>query len=220
MHSREKHREPVLVEGFRVGIDAGEVMRVLGGGKGVEQTRERFERAVTRAIATAEGLIAPKGIYTVVAGKDLPGSDVFADLEKVAFCICTIGPDLEREVSELSKREEILRAVVLDSAGSVAAEAVADYMDAEIQAVAKAEGLKTSCRASPGYGNWDIGEQASIFRLLPGDKIGVRLSESFMMIPRKSISFAIHIAEKPARMRSENSCRNCDIEDCPYRLLD
>ena len=45
------------------------------------------------------------------------------------------------------------------------------------------------------------------------------LSESFMMIPRKSVSFAIHIAEKPARMRSENSCRNCDIKDCPYRLL-
>ena len=114
----------------------------------------------------------------------------------------------------------MLRAVVLDAAGSVAAEAAAEYMDRAIQERAAAEGLRTSCRASPGYGDWDVREQKALFGLVPAGRIGVRLSESGMMIPRKSVSFAIHIDENPTRMRSENSCRNCDREDCPYRLLE
>ncbi|MCK4236682.1 MAG: hypothetical protein KAX38_06160, partial [Candidatus Krumholzibacteria bacterium] len=153
-------------------------------------------------------------------GRLLPRSKVFADLDRVAFCICTIGPRLEKEVSALSEKGELLRAVVLDSVGSVSAEAAAEHVDRVIQAGASREGLKTSCRASPGYGDWDIREQASIFDLLPGDRIGVSLTGSFMMVPRKSVSFAIQIAEKPIRMRSENSCRNCDIKDCPYRLVE
>ena len=219
MHSSKENRKPVLVDAFSIRIDPREVTRLLGRKKGAGDVSVRFTQAIDRAIAAAADLIAPKGVYAVTAGKDLAGSQVFADLEKVAFCICTIGPALEREVSELSKREELLEAVVLDSVGSVAAETVAEYMDEQIQALAMQQGLKTSCRASPGYGDWDIREQASIFRLLPGESVGVSLSESFMMMPRKSVSFAIHIAEKPARMRSENSCRNCDIKDCPYRLL-
>lgn len=185
----------------------------------VAGTSERFAQVIDEAIEAAHGLVSPKGIYAVTAGRNLPESNMFEDLELVAFCICTIGPELEREVTALSEKEELLGAVVLDSVGSVAAEAVADYMDGEIQVLAAKDGLKTSCRSSPGYGDWDIREQTAIFRLLPGDRIGVSLSESLMMIPRKSVSFAIHIAKKPARMRSENSCRNCDIEDCPYRLL-
>jgi hypothetical protein len=221
LEGEEKQVEPVQIEGFSVVVDPEEVRRLLGyRDEGIEGTEERVARAIEESIGIGSGLIEPKGIYTVTAGGSLPGSRMFEDLERVAFCICTIGPGVEREVSALTGRGEILRALVLDSVGSVAAEAVAEHIDGEIQALASLEGLKTSCRSSPGYGDWDIREQACIFSLLPGERVGVTLSESFMMIPRKSITFAIHIAEKPARMRSKESCRNCDILDCPYRLLE
>ena len=211
--------EPVIVEEFGVHIDQHEVYRLLGkqGGSG---SRERFEGVVGEAIEHAMGLLNPKGIYLVTSGCALPESVQFEDFEKVAFCVCTIGPGLEQEVSALSEKGNILKAVVLDSVGSVAAEATAEYMDQQIQELAAREGLLTSCRASPGYGDWNIEEQASIFRLLPAKRIGVRLTERYMMVPRKSVSFAVHIAKEPRRMRSENSCRNCDREDCPYRLTE
>jgi hypothetical protein len=213
--------ELIILEGFSVRIDPAEVMRFLGSREGGrEGTGRRLEKAVEEALSMAQGLLAPKGIYTVIAGRDLPGSKMFDELERVAFCICTIGPGVEKEISALSEKGELLEAIVLDSIGSVAAEAVAEYIDGRIQAEALREGLKTSCRVSPGYGDWDIREQVSIFHLLPGERIGVRLSEGYMMIPRKSISFAIQIAEEPIRMRSENSCANCDRVDCPYRLLE
>jgi hypothetical protein len=213
--------EPVVVDDIEVRLDRAEILRLLGRrGETGDTGNERLEAALTEAMQLAGRLIEPKGIYTIAAGRDLPGSDQFSDLERVAFCICTIGPGIEREVTSLSEGGELLRAVVLDSVGSVAAEAVAEVLDQQIHEIAAAEGLKTSCRASPGYGDWDIREQEAIFLLLPAESIGVKLSESFMMIPRKSVSFAVDISEKPVRMRSENSCRNCDRIDCRFRILE
>ena len=177
---------------------------------------ERLEEVLVESIESAGRLISAAGIWVEASGGDLPGSNVFDGLERVAYCVCTVGPELEEEVTRLSGEGALLRAVVLDAAGSVGAE----YMDRAIQDMAAAEGLKTSCRASPGYGDWDVREQSAIFELVPGGRIGVRLSESGMMIPRKSVSFAIHIDKNPARLRSENSCRNCDRTDCSYKLLE
>ena len=210
--------EPVVVEGFSVAVDAAQVRRFLGTKNGQQAEPDpRYDDLLGECLAAAGKLISPKGMYVYAAGRELPGSRTFAALDRMAFCVCTIGGSLEEEVTRLSAGGELLRAVVLDSIGSVAAEAVADFVDKRIGADAAREGLKTSCRASPGYGDWDIREQAAIFRLLPAERIGVRLSETFMMIPRKSISFAMHIAEEPAMLRSENSCRTCGRTDCPYR---
>lgn len=233
----EEIMEPVILTDFEIEILPSEVKRLLGhreepgavrdrGTPGVEAGRQgtdpagRLEQAIDEAISRAGELLWTAGVYVVGTGDDLQGSSVFEGLERVAYCVCTIGPALEEEVTRLSGGDELLRAVVLDSAGSVAAEAVAEYMDRRIQEEAARSGLKTSCRASPGYGDWDVREQAKLFRIVPADRIGVTLSESSMMMPRKSVSFAIHIAERPERLRSENSCRNCDRMDCPYKLLE
>jgi hypothetical protein len=210
-----------LIDNIDIDIDQLEVQRLLGSREDSRfRENKRFNDAYEESIARAGDLIEPRGIYTVAAGRDLPGSRMFEALERMAFCICTVGGRLEEEVTALSSGGDILKAVVLDAIGSVAAESTADFMEKRIRDEAMRDGLEVSCRASPGYGDWDIREQACIFRLLPADRIGVRLSESFMMTPRKSVSFAVHIAEHPVRLRSENSCRNCDVENCPYRLLE
>lgn len=210
--------EPIIVEGFDVAVDPAEVRRFLGTkGRGKPAPGERYGELLKEMLDVGAKLIAPRGIYVYAAGRELPGSSTFEHLDRMAFCVCTIGPALEAEVTRLTEKDELLRAVVLDSIGSVAAEAVAGYIDERIGEEAAREGLKTSCRGSPGYGDWDVREQASIFTLLSAGRIGVRLSESFMMIPRKSISFAMHVAKEPARLRSESSCENCGKRDCRFR---
>jgi len=211
--------EPVILENFSVAIDPAGVRRFLGSkGRKRPAPGERYDDVVNDEMRAAVPLIAPKGIYTYAAGLELAGSKIFAHLDRMAFCVCTIGPALEAEVTRLAGAGELLKAVVLDSIGSVAAEAVAEYMDTRIAEENAREGLKTSCRASPGYGDWDVCEQAAVFALLPAARIGVSLSERFMMTPRKSISFAMHVAKEPERLRSENSCGNCGRTDCLYRL--
>ena len=60
--------------------------------------------------------------------------------------------------------------------------------------------------------------QRSIFELVEAGRIGVSLSAGCMMIPRKSVSFAVHVAREPETLRSENSCENCGRKNCEYRV--
>ncbi|MCK4550283.1 MAG: hypothetical protein KAU49_08925 [Candidatus Krumholzibacteria bacterium] len=218
--------DPVILEGFDIEPDGAELSRLLGRKNGeaigapAAAAAGKIEAALDSALEESKGLIEPKAIYLMAAGADLPGSDIFVALEKVAFCVCTIGPALEERVTALSKEGDMLAAVVLDAIGSAAAEATARYANDHIEEAAAAVGLKISCRASPGYGNWDVKEQKKLFELVPAGRIGVTLTKSSMMVPRKSVSFAVHIAEDPVRLRSEGSCRNCDMETCPYRIPD
>lgn len=211
--------EPVVLESFEVPVDLAEVRRFLGAkGRGKPAPAGRYDDILGDAMADARRLVAAKAIYIYAAGRELPGSKIFAHLDRMAFCICTVGPALEAEVTRRSAAGDLLKAVVLDAIGSVAAESTASYVDDRIAAEAAREGLKTSCRASPGYGDWDVREQGAIFKLLPAARIGVSLSETFMMTPRKSVSFAVHVAAEPERLRSENSCENCGKSECRYRL--
>ena len=213
---------PNIVEGFDIELDPAEVHRLLGkkGGRGAGDRAPdpRVDRAIAEALDAARGLVAPRAIYVYARGRELPGSRMFERLERMAFCVCTIGPGLEDEVARLTRRDELLRAVALDAAGSAAAEATADRIEGLIAAEAAREGLRTSCRASPGYGDWDVAGQRSIFELVEAGRIGVSLSAGCMMIPRKSVSFAVHVAREPETLRSENSCENCGRKNCEYRV--
>jgi hypothetical protein len=209
--------DPVVLKDFEISIERKEVIRLLGSRGGESSPPEgRADAAVDEALEAAGPLISPAGVYKIVKGSDL-ASGIFASLERIALCVCTIGPSLEEEVARLSAEGNLLRAVCLDAAGSAAAETVACYFDDRIKERAAETGLKTSCRASPGYGDWDVRGQKDLFELVDGSLAGVTLSETCMMTPRKSVSFALHIDEKPVRLRSENSCENCDMEICPYK---
>jgi hypothetical protein len=127
--------EPVILEDFDVAIDTAEVRRFLGSKNAGRPAPEgRYDGILRETMEKAGRLIAPKGIYTYAAGRELPGSTIFAHLDRMAFCVCTIGPALEAEVTRLSASGELLGAVVLDAIGSVAAEAAATYIDERLAA--------------------------------------------------------------------------------------
>jgi len=90
------------------------------------------------------------------------------------------------------KKNEMLRGLVVDALGSEAAEEAAEQVDKILCKEARKMDLWPSRRFSPGYKNWDIKEQKYIFQILPVEDIGVTLTKSYMMVPRKSVSFRIN----------------------------
>jgi len=91
------------------------------------------------------------------------------------------------------QNNEMTRALILDAFASEAAEEVARQSDRILAHKAREFDLWPSKRFSPGYKSWPLTEQKFIFSLLPGEEIGVNLNpQSWMMIPRKSISFRIN----------------------------
>lgn len=180
------------IENFTVEFDEKKILRLIGYKKRPTEIKEPIKSLITEEKEKLDYLLHPASIYTIVGYDETNKHLVFKDAEKVAICICTIGPELEQEVKELMEKNEMTRALILDALGSEAAEEVAIQSDRILAEKAKEMNLWPSKRFSPGYGKWDIKEQRFIFRMLPAADIEVRLTESCMMVPRKSVSYRIN----------------------------
>ena len=206
-----------IIENFRITVDQKEILRLLGHTSKNKDLKDGTRKLVLEMIKHSEELIRPKGIYTIKEAKELPVECLFESAEKVAFCICTIGNFLEKEVGALSRKGELTKAVILDAIGSVAAESVAEHFNQVIANEAKKKKLHCSIRFSPGYGGWKLEAQRFIFDLLPSEKIGVRLNRSFMMIPRKSVSFAVNLSKNRFKDKNSDPCKVCGLKECRFR---
>ena len=84
----------------------------------------------------------------------------------------------------LLEQKKILQAFILDSIGSVAIEELMNNICNDIK---EKYGTITK-RFSPGYGDWPLTNQYDLLKWIGAEKIGISLSPTFQMIPRKSIS--------------------------------
>ncbi|MFC1861070.1 vitamin B12 dependent-methionine synthase activation domain-containing protein, partial [Chloroflexota bacterium] len=109
----------------------------------------------------------------------------------------------------------VLQSAVLDSIGSNAVEKLADSVESQISEVANNQGFTITRRISPGYCDWNVNQQKMLFQAMKGDNAGVRLTDGFLMIPRKSISGIIGIG--PSEIEKYTPCYTCDKYDCVGR---
>jgi len=192
-----------IVEHFDFRLSATDILK--GQGIDPERASSRLYEAAEAVIDEAEALLSPAAIYSVVdvvelnhltvrfAGGEFEGSLVqrsLAGAEQFYVAVCTIGKTLEGRVDQLMK-EDPVRAIALDGAGITALRKVSLTVEDLISRETCELGLSLGMRAQPGQEGWPIEQQREVFRILPGEEIGVRLTESCLMIPRKSVSFVI-----------------------------
>jgi hypothetical protein len=199
-------------------VDEEEILRLLAFQKSKERTsKTRLLNLIEETKALLKNLLHPQGMFKIVNRKALKGEPYFKGQNLIALGLCTIGDELEDKVNQLSQKGDLARAVILDAMGSVAAESAADFLNLQICEWCQERGWGSSQRFSPGYGNWPLEGQKFIFSLLPAEKIKVKLNQSCMMIPRKSVSFAVKIGEEFKSLKKKRICEICDLKDCPYR---
>ncbi len=162
---------------------------------------------IKKAIDTAYTLIQGKGIYRTFqvqevledrviipeSNKLFSGKNMSKLLKKCPFVTlmaCTIGPALEDKVESI-KVEHPSDAFYLEVVGGWMADYMAEQLDKRIEPEIRKSGYGRTMRYSPGYGDWDLTSQAELLRLVQADRIGISLSESSIMHPRKSVSAAI-----------------------------
>lgn len=147
--------------------------------------------------------------------------------------LVTAGGALEARAAELLGVGDQVGALLIDAAGSAAAEEAANRLSSAVVAelaagegipvaadevVAAAEsGGEVSCRISPGYGTWPLAAQRPLFQRLPAAELGIRLEESLLMTPRKSISFAMWIGSDARPLAGLAGCARCALATCRYR---
>ena len=162
-----------------------------------------------------------RGSISLIEGSIIFKSRIITQLlercPQVAIFLVTIGKYLEETAFQLARDGLILQATVLDAIGSDAVEKVADFAQDRIKEVAKARGLVTSRRFSPGYCDWNIGQQRMLFYALTDNTLGIRLTGECLMIPQKSISGIIGIGPSIDNVENYNPCKTCNKQDCPGR---
>jgi Vitamin B12 dependent methionine synthase, activation domain len=216
-------------------IDADMVLRA----QGADPVRLRARKSATiavaeRAVATGVPLLHPAVTYRYLevtalrherlmvgagASSYLSGPLIAQHLcaaRRVVVMVCTIGPHLEAEASARAA-DDLALAVALDAVGSTAVDLLATTACHWVDERARADGLRTTIPLSPGLLGWPVAMgQRELFALLEHEEMAVRLTESWMMVPRKSTSLVIGVG--PDVVQSGDPCDYCSMHaTCRYR---
>ncbi len=200
-----------------------EVIRLLGRRARVKP-KPRLENQILEMKSKAQALAVPQalfGLWKEDGPSDLTPPWKGGEVDLTAVAAVTIGDELENEVRRMSDSGELAGATILDAWGSEMAEAAANALDDLICSEIQPFGLQRRRRKSPGYGAWRIEEQRPLLSLIHAERIGIRLSEGNMMLPRKTVSFAKPFGKGPASDEPEmDPCPSCGLEDCMHRRME
>ena len=209
-------------------INPNEVLLYLGytGGE-VDPQLEADMAACAQAVEKAA---RPKVTYRIFQLKDgrlyqtgehgprrvdfpLPGEDIRRHLDECTRAVlmaATLGPDVETLLMR-TQVQDMARALIMDGCASSAIESVCDGFESSLRRQYEAEGHFLTDRFSPGYGDMPISLQTDFCDLLDTRRrIGLTVSRSGILLPRKSVTAVMGIADTP-RTRRSSGCANCSM---------
>ena len=134
--------------------------------------------------------------------------------------LATIGKDIEEAATSYMNAGDHLLGYLMDRVGSFAVESMAKNMEDALRNDLARENLSVSMRFSPGYCDWPIEEQFKLAKIIDFGKAGVRLTESCVMIPRKSITAIVGIGPNKLFSEVKSPCAVCNMKVCDYRRND
>jgi len=207
-----------ILENIQIKLDFEAVRRRL------HLKRDSDLKPVENLVNIAQALIEPRVLYkvsyveeklddgVVVEGLQLISSVLRKNLdqaERVFPFVITIGKKISEKLDTCS---DILEKFYLDTIGNVALTQVRLALKDHLKQKYAIE--KTAFMAPGSLPNWPIEQQKPLFKLL-GDvqaSIGVKLTESLLMLPAKSVSGIYFPTET-----SFFSCQLCPRERCESR---
>ena len=227
-----------IIRDIRIKINEEEVLRYQGYSKNKMKKPNRIILKITQEeIEQGYHLFEPKVIYFKLMVKKITSEErinlenglyleindsmfnLLRGASYLVFGVVTIGSSLENKVSEFFSQEEYPRALALDAVGTVAVENLSRYVRNLVCQKTKDKNFQTTRYFSPGYSDWGISHQKEIFKIIPAYKIGVKLNDSCMMIPKKSLSWVLGVGKNIITPSKEegHSCKTCQAKNCQFR---
>lgn len=181
-----------------------------------DELRTKLDEAEKMLVREA----APKAVYRVMEINEVStcGFSIKKHLEgcsRVAVMGLTLGMGIDNLLRRTQIRDMALT-VMLDCGASVMVEQLCDEFEEKIKQETKEQ--YSTFRFSPGYGDYPLSEQGRIARYLDASrKIGLTVTGSSIMIPRKSVTALIGLADHPVKGRLA-TCGECVLkEKCTLR---
>ena len=206
-----------------------EAIRYLGYGRNTADERTRM--MIEDAFSEVEKAAGPKSICRIfdvnqatdgritIENMEIDSRSLSSNLKgcvKIVLFGATLGAGIDHLIRRTSLTD-MSRAVIQQACAATLLEEYCDEKQLEIGRELEQEGLYLRPRFSPGYGDFDIHYQEPIMRMLDcAKKIGLTMTDSYMMTPTKSVTALIGVS--PIRESCPVAgCETCDKTDCEYR---
>lgn len=199
-------------------------------GYGKATPEEPVRKLVDELFDQAARIVKPRFFFQVVDGR-LDGDTIVCNdrvlhvnhtiatllrnSERFVLFAATAGMEYQEVHNRLAGSDDALSLFVWDSMGSCIAEASGDLMESFVEA--ELPGIPHTNRFSPGYCGWHVSEQQQLFALMPSGVCGIRLNDSALMYPIKSISGVM--GSGPLVDTRKYGCQFCELENCYKKRL-
>ena len=209
-------------------IHVDEALRYLGAGN---QAPEELRKEVTDIAQRLMTELRPRYTYRVFSLKRnedgfwLPEANLtlrgnsaqtmLAQCDQAVLLGCTLGVEFDAMLRAEQARD-MARAVMLNACGSAWVEAGCDQVEREVSQRLPRRFLTD--RFSPGYGDLPLSLQPAICGALDARRrIGIHVTEHFLMNPSKSVTAIIGLSDRP-QMARIRGCGYCAMrETCTLR---
>ena len=147
-------------------------------------------------------------------GKDV--REMLSACHETVLLAATLGADSERMLLR-AQTKSAADALILDAVLSAAIEAVCDRMEETLREKLAAQALYLTDRFSPGYGDMPLAQSGQICEVLnAGRSIGLTVSQSGILMPRKSVTAVLGISRTQV-LRRPKGCEGCSArQTCAF----
>lgn len=210
-------------------IPRKEALRYLGWHGGV--LPPELEQLLDDCIREMSAVCAPRYVWRRLplerqgevlsaGGLVLPGIQLPRLLSDCSACVIfalTLGDAPEALIRRAAALHQT-RALMLDACASAACEQSCDDLQTLLEEQLRPEGLFATVRYSPGYGDLPLSLQPRLLELLNASRqIGLTLTESLLMAPRKSVTAIFGLSDR-VQPRQRSGCADCALnQTCSFR---
>lgn len=222
-----------IIQNIPLSINKNEVLRYLGYHKTKTHITSDINKMIDSLIDECHIWLKPKGIFKTIElsisnNKEIitshenfciNASDVvnlFRGSDYLSILALTLGNTLDEKIASLFDQGEYTQATILDAIGSDGVEQLANKINGIIKQEAFRKGYHLTRRFSPGYGNWNIQAQKDLLDVLGTSKIGIFMTESYMLNPQKSITAILGWKRVINDHHNYNPCNKCLQQNCEY----
>jgi hypothetical protein len=191
-------------------------LRILEEGKTLVQPMAIWQEVNVLGVAEQE-VFLENG--PTLRGSLLPR--VLGSAESVILFAMTVGSTIDQRVKNYSDQGQTLEAFILDSVGSAIMVKVANSAISEITETYKTKHLGTTFSLGPGHSYWKgLEDVRTIISFLKGEQIGITLTDSNLMLPKKSIAMVMGIGSNLPDFSGKTHCDFCHLKvNCNMRNL-
>ncbi len=156
--------------------------------------------------------------------KETPLKNIYPSADHLALFAITMGSKISEEIEYLFNTDDFALGSMLDAAASLAADRSTIFLETYFNDKISKDSAESSDNIvmsySPGYCGWNINAQKKLFEYLKPGKIGIKLNESFLMTPLKSVTGVLVRGDKEIHLfeSSFSFCFSCIDKTCYDRM--